>query len=166
MLTESDGCNLHIAADLRVWHRWRRHCSLTLVGLGTTLVQLFREIMSATTNRCLKHQNIQKHRKIVFALVYSLPAVHPLLKTLEMLPKAPGDSVANPDEKISRHMAKLDQECLNMIQATNGALSESNSDDKGGNEANLHCDILSGPGESRMFTEEESRWMFATQCTA
>jgi len=43
------------------------------------------------------------------------------------------------------------------------------SDDEGDNEANLHCDILSGPGEPRMFTEkheEESRWTFATQCTA
>jgi len=62
--------------------------------------------------------------------------------------------MANPDEEIFRHMAKLDQECLDMIWATNKALSESNSDDEGGDEANLHCDILSGPGESRMFTEK------------
>ena len=47
-----------------------------------------------------------------------------------MLPKAP-DSITEQDEDIFRQMAKFDQKCLDLIRATDEALSSDGEGDYG-----------------------------------
>ncbi|KIJ21209.1 hypothetical protein PAXINDRAFT_6981 [Paxillus involutus ATCC 200175] len=61
-----------------------------------------------------------------------------------MLPEAP-NSVGDQDEEIYRQMGKFDQECLNLIRATNEALT---SDGEGDYDEGFDHDSPTSPREN------------------